>query len=556
MAPSIRVLVVAAVIHADGAAQQVVRASVDSSGVEATDWSRWPTLSGNGRFVSFLSAAPNLVAGDANGGCDVFVYDRNSGTTECVSVDPNGVPGNDASGQWGGAPASMSFDGRYVAFASNATNLLVGRTTLSSGVFLRDRQSGTTELISVDSHGVEGHGNAYGSSMSDDGNIVVFDSDADDLVANDTNHRLDVFVHDRATGVTERISVDSSGVESNGDNFYPQVSGDGRLVAFTSAATNLVSGDGNGAWDAFVHDRQSGTTTRVSVDSSGVEANGVSAAIAFSRDGSTVAFWSNAANLVSGDGNGFIDVFVHEVESGITERVSVDSFGNEGDGQSDLSALSSDGRMVAFTSGATNLVAGDTNGTWDVLLHDRSTGTTVLRSLDPSGIQGDDGSGYPSISADGGSIAFESWADNFAPGDSNGTGDIFVRDDHDASWTNYGSGFAGTNGVPSITAQQDPVLGTSLTVAVGNSYGQPTVGLLLVGFARANFHTGFGGDVLLIPALVVPITFSYGADSFSGAVPSDVTLAGVTLDVQAIESDPGAALGVSFSEGLELSFGF
>jgi hypothetical protein len=556
MAPSIRVLVVAAVIHADGSAQQLVRASVDSAGAEATDWSRWPTLSGDGRFVSFLSAAPNLVAGDANGGCDVFVYDRYSGTTECVSVDPNGVPGNDASGQWGGAPASMSFDGRYVAFASYATNLLVGRTTHSSGVFLRDRQSGTTELISVDSNGAEGHGNAYGSSMSDDGNIVVFDSDADDLVANDTNHRLDVFVHDRTSGVTERISVDSSGAEADGDSFYPFVSGDGRFVAFTSAATNLVSGDGNGAWDAFVHDRQSGTTTRASVDSSGMEAKGMSAAIAYSRDGSTAAFWSNAANLVAGDGNGFMDVFVHEVASGVTERVSVDSLGNEGDGDSDLSALSSDGRMVAFSSGATNLVVGDANAQFDVFLHDRSTGTTVLRSLDPSGIQGDNGSGYPSISSDGGSIAFESWADNFASGDSNGTGDVFVRDDHDASWTNYGSGFPGTNGVPFIVAQQDPVLGTSLTVDVGNSYGQPTVGLLFVGFTRANLPTGFGGEVLLVPALVVPITFSYSADSFSAAVPYDVALAGATLDVQAIESDPGAAEGVSFTAGLELVFGF
>jgi Tol biopolymer transport system component len=556
MSPSIRVLVVAAVIHSNGVAQQVVRANVDSSGAEATDWSRWPTLSGNGRYVSFLSASPNLVAGDANGDCDVFVYDRHAGTTDCVSVDPNGIPGNDASGQWGGDPASMSFDGRYVAFASWATNLLAGRTTLVGGIYLRDRQSGTTELVSVDSNGAQGNGNCDFATMSDDGSIVVFDSDASDLVANDTNQKFDIFVHDRTTGVTERISVDSSGAEANGDSFGPLVSTDGQVVVFSSNATNLVAGDGNGAWDVFVHDRRSGTTTRISVDSSGTEATGASAATAFSRDGSTVAFRSSAANLVAGDGNGVIDLFVHEFASGVTERVSVDSFGNEGDGQSSWAALSSDGRKVAFDSGATNLVVGDTNAQWDVFLHDRTTGTTVLRSLDPSGIQGDDGSSFPTISADGGSIAFESEADNLVPGDSNGIGDVFVRDDHVAAWTNYGSGFAGTNGVPLISAQQDPVLGTSLTVDVGNSYGQPTFGLLLVGFTRADFPTGFGGEVLLVPALLVPISFSYGADSFSCTVPTDVTLAGTTLDVQAVESDPGSAHGVSFTPGLELSFGF
>jgi hypothetical protein len=551
-----RVLVVAAVIQANGAAQQVLRANVDSSGAEATDWSRWPTLSGNGRFVSFLSAAPNLVASDANGCCDVFVHDRNLGTTECVSVDPNGVPGNFESGGWNGVSASMSFDGRFVAFTSFATNLLAGGATHSYGVFLRDRQSGTTELMSVDSNGVEGNGSCVYTSMSDDGNVVVFDSDSDNLVTNDTNHKLDVFVHDRTTGVTERISVDSSGAEANGDSYWPLVSGDGQVVAFSSTATNLVAGDGNGTWDVFVRDRRSGTTTRISVDSSGAEAKGASVASAISRDGSTVAFFSNAKNLVAGDGNGVFDVFVHEVASGVTERVSVDSFGNEGNFQSFYAALSSDGRKVAFDSAASNLVVGDSNGVADVFLHDRSTGVTLLRSTDPSGVQGDSGSGNPSISADGGAIAFACWADNLVPGDLNGTSDILVRDDHDASWTNYGSGFAGTNGVPFISAQQDPVLGTTLIVDVGNSYGQPTVGLLLLGFTRANLPTGFGGEVLLVPALMVPITFSYGADSFSAAVPYDVALAGTRVDVQAVESDPGAAEGVSFTAGLELVFGF
>jgi hypothetical protein len=474
-----------------------------------------------------------------------------------VSVDPNGVPGNFESGQWGGAFAAMSFDGRFVAFPSYATNLVAGRTTSSAGgTFLRDRQSGTTELVNVDSSGQERGGESIYTALSDDGSIVAFDSFADKLVANDKNQRLDVFVHDRGTGVTERISVDSAGVEADEDCFLSGLSGDGQTVAFTSGATNLVAGDSNGAWDVFVHDRRSGITTRVSVDSNGVEANGASASISMSRDGSTVVFWSNAANLVAGDSNGCIDVFVHEMESGITERVSVDSFGNEGDAQSDIATLSSDGRMVAFGSVASNLVTGDANGNCDVFVRDRAAGATVLRSLDASGVQGNKGSAYPWISADGGSIAFESEADNLVPGDTNGISDLFVRDDRVAAWTNYGSGFPGTNGVPFLTAQQVPTLGSTVTIDVGNSYGQPTFGLLLVGFARAQLHTRFGGDVLLAPALLVPITFSYGADSFTGSVPDDFALVGTTIDVQAIESDPGAALGVSFSAGLELVFGF
>jgi streptogramin lyase len=127
---------------------------------------------------------------------------------------------------------------------------------------------------------------------------------------------------------------------------------------------------------------------------------------------------------------------------------------------------------------------------------------------------------------------------------------------HTASWANYGAGLSGTHGVPFFTSQQDPVLGTSITLDVGNSWGQPTTGILVLGFQQASLHTGLGSDLLLIPALLVPISFSYGSDSFSGTLPNDPALVGFALDLQAVEADPGAVKGVSFTEGLELVLGF
>jgi hypothetical protein len=134
-------------------------------------------------------------------------------------------------------------------------------------------------------------------------------------------------------------------------------------------------------------------------------------------------------------------------------------------------------------------------------------------------------------------------------------GDIFVRDDHHAAWSNYGAGFPGTLGIPSLTAQTDPVLGTNLTVDVANSSGQPTVGLLFVGTQRASLPTRFGGTVLVLPDLIGSIVFNSGPDTFVAAVPGDFDLSGAVLDVQAVEVDPGAAYGLSFTAGLELTFG-
>src|SRR5439155_1719694 len=219
-----------------------------------------------------------------------------------------------------------------------------------AGVIVHDRQTGTTERVSVDSAGTQANGDSTEVALSADGRFVAFISVAPDLVTGDTNGVADVFVHDRQTGTTERVSVDSAGTQANGASTGVALSADGRFVAFTSVAPDLVTGDTNGAADVFVHDRQTGTTERVSVDSAGTQANGASFGGAMSADGRYVAFTSAAPDLVAGDTNGAMDVFVHDRQTGTTERVSVDSAGNQVNGSSFGGALSADGRFVAFTS--------------------------------------------------------------------------------------------------------------------------------------------------------------------------------------------------------------
>src|SRR5438445_496038 len=217
----------------------------------------------------------------------------------------------------------------------------------------------TTVRVSVASDGTEGNDVSLGSALSADGRFVAFDSAATDLVAGDTNGVSDVFVHDRQTGTTERVSVASDGTQGNDASFYSALSADGRFVAFDSDATNLVAGDTNGTTDVFVHDRQTGTTERVSVASGGgTQGNGKSGGFfafpALSADGRFVAFQSDAPNLVAGDTNGTTDVFVHDRQTGTTERVSVASGGSQGNGCSAGPVLSADGRFVAFHRPATN----------------------------------------------------------------------------------------------------------------------------------------------------------------------------------------------------------
>jgi len=405
----------------DGPWHVIQRVSVASSGVQGNGRSCCPSISADGRFVAFASEASNLVPGDTNGAWDVFVYDRQTGEITRVSVASDGAQGNGDSG----GPA-ISADGRFVAFYSSASNLVPGDTNGVEDVFVHDRLTGQTTRVSVASDGAQGNDLSWQPSISADGRFVAFASRASNLVPGDTNGTWDVFVHDRLTGQTTRVSVASDGKEGNGFSFLPLISADGRFVAFTSEASNLAPGDTNPWWDVFVHDRLTGQTTMVSVASDGTPGNGASIGTSISGDGRFVAFSSSASNLAPGDTNGVIDVFVHDRLTGETTRVSVASDGAQGNASSDGGVLSGDGRFVVFFSASSNLAPGDTNAAMDVFLHDRQTGQTTRVSVASDGAQGNADSSGAAISADGRFVVFTSEASNLVPGDTNGTWDIFV----------------------------------------------------------------------------------------------------------------------------------
>ena len=228
----------------------------------------------------------------------------------------------------------------------------------------------TITRVSVDSAGNQANSDSSGASISPDGRFVAFKSYASNLVPGDTNDTDDIFVRDTLTNTTTHVSVDSAGNQANSDSFTPSISADGRFVAFTSNASNLVPGDTNYKDDIFLRDTLTNTTTRVSVDSAGNQGNNASGNPSISADGRFVAFTTNAFNLVPGGTNISRDIFVRDTLTNTTTRVSVDSAGNQGNIFSSSPSISADGRFVAFISDASNIVPGDTNNSYDIFVAD------------------------------------------------------------------------------------------------------------------------------------------------------------------------------------------
>lgn len=349
----------------DRVAQITTRVSRSGSGEEGNQTSLGPVISANGRYVAFSSQASNLVPGDSNGSNDVFIHDRDTGQIQRVSVSNTGFQGDGSSN----GPIGISDDGRFVSFVSYATNLVTGDTNGMWDVFVRDRLNNTISRVSVSSSGTQSDGWSLACSISGDGRWVVFDSTASNLVQGDTNNRRDIFLHDRLLGMTTRISVSSSGVQGNLDSGYPSISTDGRVVVFESEATNLVPDDLNSRQDIFLHEVPTSQTRRVSVSTLGTDPNRSSRHARCNRDGRYVVFSSEATNLVPSDTNGRFDVFLRDTRAGHTLRVSVSSGQGQGNGHSWWPGISENGSLVAFSSQATNLVAGDSNGWEDVFCH-------------------------------------------------------------------------------------------------------------------------------------------------------------------------------------------
>lgn len=426
--------IIGAVVIARAAIGDLFRVSVRSNGDQANNVSFNPAISGNGRYVAFASRANNLVDGDTNAVMDIFVYDRQTGQTTRVSRASDGGEANFESFR----PA-ISADGRYVAFCSYATNLTANDANNVPDAFLHDRQTGTTTLVSRSVFNRPGNDISckphsditrhIGPAISADGRYVFFESFASDLIGNDNNSKSDIFRYDHVTGAIIRVSEDSNGFEANGNSSYPAISTDGFIVAFQSDASNLVTGDGNGYTDVFVRDLSNGQTRRVSIHSNGSEGNGDSFETAVSANGQFVAFASFASNLVDGDSNLYLDVFLHNRSNGQTERVSLAANGAQVNTFADRAraSLSADGRFVAFQSRATTLLPGDTDDTtWDIFVRDRQQSTIIRASISTGGGAGNLPSTEPVISADGFFVAFTSRASNLIVGDTNNVEDIYV----------------------------------------------------------------------------------------------------------------------------------
>ena len=548
----------------------VTRVSVAGDGTQGNGDSRSPSIDRTGSIVAFTSVATNLVAGDTNGQPDVFV--RNLGVGPATTLVSVGAGGSEA-GDGASDEPSLNRNGSVVAFSSDATDLVAGDTNGHRDVFRRSlEEGGGTDLVSLrnGSSTVAGNGDSFGPSVSVDGSKIAFASDATNLrSASDDNEVTDIFLRvpeakstalvsqscggeaaddasfdphlssDTASGgagvsfvtdagnllqgcpavpapdnnnlpdvyfrplgsaplVNERVSRDPAGAQFNRPSLSSAVSGDGRLVAFTtagrggaggevygrdrsttpgttrllsapvdgpalgpaatgfpaisadgsivayaSAAPDLVTDDNNNVTDVFVSDRARNETVRISRGPNGVQANGSSAldsAPAVSTDGQIVAFSSSATNLVAGDNNGVGDVFVHDRARQETTRVSLGPGEAEASGRDSFApALSADGRYVAFASDAGNLVAGDTNNATDVFVHDRQTKTTNRMSVGPGGAEASGGESYvPALSADGTVVAFLSRATNLGPDATDGNDAVFVRDVKAATTTRIG----------------------------------------------------------------------------------------------------------------------
>jgi Tol biopolymer transport system component len=555
--PSFGTLLSAVVALATPARGQQIRClSLDAGGTDAASGSE-VAVSADGRFVAFVSISGDLVAGDTNGDLDVFVRDRTTGAIERVSVASDGTEGSGVC-----TSPALSDDGRYVVFASESDSLVADDTNHTMDVFLRDRQLGTTTRLSVSSSGEGGDAVSTHPAISGDGGFVAFESAASNFAAGDSNQVRDIFVRDLAAGTTTRISLSTTG--GNPDKFsqFPAISGDGRYVAFLSDATNLVSGDTNRETDVFLFDRDVGTTARVSVSSSGAQANGKCGYVgmALSRDGSTVAFDSFATNLASGDSTNDLDVFVRDLAAGTTECVSVRSDGGQVTADCTDPTLSADGRLVAFVGRASDLVDGDTNNRDDVFVHDRASGTTVFGDQTCAGNLGDGDSREPALDGAGDLLVFSSWSDDLTDAhDHNAQQDVFANDlsfqVDAAAWSNYGAGWPGELGIPSLTASAPPSFGSTLTLDVTNSTSFYTIGFLLLGLDAVDVPTRFDGALLVDFVSLQVLVLDPATTSLPVTVPRDESLCNVSIRLQVIEEDEAASRAFSFTPGLELHVG-
>lgn len=404
-------------------AQANALASVGATGTGANRDSYYSVISQDGRFVVFQSEATNLTANDTTSFYDIFWKDMQTGRIELVSVTTSG----NSSGR-NALQSAMSADGRFVAFETDASNIVAGDTNGTWDIFVRDMQAGTTQRVSVSSSGAQGGGRSDSPFVTSDGRYVFFHSYTA-FVPEDTNPGYDVYRHDMISGQTLLVSTGAGGLIGNGDSIWPWASDDGNRVVFVSWSTNWITGDTNGQGDAFLKDLSTGAIQRINVSSAGAQNNGETVWPSISGNGKYATFVSWGSTLVSGDTNGNWDVFVRDLTNNTTTRINVRPDGAQANSYAYSPVpLSRDGRYVAFASLATDLVAGDTNGFQDIFVRDLLTNTTRRATFGYTGVQVNDDCFVPWFSGDGRYLTYTCEGPNPVPSDANGRRDIFTVD--------------------------------------------------------------------------------------------------------------------------------
>ena len=404
------------------------RFSLTEAGAQADGGSWAPTMDAAGRFVAFHSWADNLGPRDSNYLFDVYVRDRIFGFNHLISASPLGGPGDQQS-----VYPAISADGLHVAFCSTAGNFVLGGTNGHQQIYVNDWKRGVMELVSVSPAGEPANADCSWPAVSGEGRFVVFESSATNLYPGALPISA-VYLRDRQLGTTQCVSLSSTGVFTAGPSYQPTITPEGRFIVFISWGV-LVPGDTNFARHIYLFDQTTGTLELVSVaNGTGALGNGDSGGPrpAITPDGRFVAFASAATNLVDNDTNGHVDVFVRDRQTGTTELVSQSSSGDQGNndsgGASSALGISAEGRFVVFSSLASNLVPDDNNGVWDAFRYDRQTHTITRMSVTPAGVEGDGDSGFYGIatSAAGDFTVWDSRANNLVPGDTNKAMDVFL----------------------------------------------------------------------------------------------------------------------------------
>lgn len=539
---------------ADALSQTVERLSVTSWGAEprarhATVRRPDQSVSVDGRWIAFGSTSDELVPG-VGGHFSIFLHDcwtreimlasrRSDGSA--ISM-PNNYP-------------ALTPDGRFLAFLSD-DQVMHGVIGVGAQAYVKDLGSGLVRLVSQTPQGRPGNYQCLGApSISDDGRYVAFCSLASNLVPGDTNFCEDIFVRDLVNGTTERISLSPTGQQGNRASVAPLIAGDGRSIAYTTVSTNFFPNQPLNSSLAMWRDLRNGQTLCFSLDQNGQVTSGGNGGVFLSPDGRLAGFLSQSDVFVPGDTNQRFDLFVRDLQTWQIERVSVDSNGNQGNRDCAGGSLSRDGRFVVFKSEATNWFSGRPANV--LYLHDRVTRTTRPVCEDAFGNPADHISAYGVISGDGRVVAFDSFATNLVPDDTNRETDFFVRDVECPSIAGaYERGCTGSNGrIPLVYLAGCPSAGRDIALGVKGTLPNAATAVIF-GAQRGSFPLDPNGCTVLVDAFFLSSTLLLPTDAEGSAhlplrIPASPGLRG-DFTLQALVFDPGTASGLATTRGIDV----